>query len=288
MRNPALALSLSLLACIPRSASADPGPTARSGPYSLEVVGEDGSPLPAFRARGRVYVLGELGKRYTLRVRNDSGRRIEVVASVDGRDVVDGRPASLEKRGYRVDAHGELTIEGFRLSQEAVAAFRFSSVGRSYAARMGDAQDVGVIGLAVFPERERRRPAAARPPWPERLEELGAAGQGRDAQPGSEASAEAKAAPAPGAAARAERRPGLGTEFGEEHDSHVDVVAFERARAEPDALLTVRYDDRAGLVALGIDVDRRLARRDDAWLRDRAQPFRATPGYSQPPPGWRP
>jgi hypothetical protein len=287
MRNPALALSLFLLACLPRSTPAEPGPTARSGPYSLEVVGEDGSPLPAFRARGRTHVLGELGKRYALRVRNDSGRRIEVVASVDGRDVVDGHPASLEKRGYRVEAHGELTIDGFRLSQEAVAAFRFSSVGRSYAARMGDARDVGVIGLAVFPERERRPPAAVRPRWPERLEELGASGPGRDAQPGSEASAEAKAAPAPGAA-RAERRPGLGTEFGEAHDSHVDVVAFERARAEPDAVLSVRYDDRAGLAALGIDVDRCLAQRDDAWLRERAQPFRARPGYSQPPPGWRP
>jgi hypothetical protein len=282
----ALSLSLSLLACLPRSASAEPGPTARRGPYSLEVVGEDGSPLPTFRAQGRAYVLGELGQRYTLRVRNESGRRIEVVGSVDGRDVVDGRPASIEKRGYLIEAHGELTIDGFRLSREAVAAFRFSSVGRSYAARMGDARDVGVIGMAVFPERERRRPA--RPSWPERLDELGAAGPGRDARPESPASAETKEAPAPGAAARAERRPGLGTEFGEEHLSHVDVVAFERARAEPDAVLSVRYDDRPGLVALGIDVDRRLARGDDAWLRETARPFPASPGYSPPPPAWRP
>jgi len=288
MRPSALALSLSLVACLPRSTSAEPGPQARSGPYSLQVVGEDGSPLPTFRARGRTYVLGEIGQRYTLRVRNDSRRRIEVVGSVDGRDVVDGSPASVEKRGYLVEAHGELVIDGFRLSQEAVAAFRFSSVGRSYAARMGDGRDVGVIGLAVFPEREPRRLAPVRPPWPERLDDLGAAGAGRDAQPGREASAEAKAAPAPGAAARTERRPGLGTEFGEEHHSHVDLVAFERARAEPEALLTVRYDDRTGLLALGIDVHRRLARRDDAWLRETAQPFRASPGYSQPPPGWRP
>jgi hypothetical protein len=125
-----------------------------------------------------------------------------------------------------------------------------------------------------------------RPPWPGWLEELGASGSGRDAQRESEAPAEAKSAPAP--AARAERRPGLGTEFGEEHHSHVDLVAFERARAEPDAVLTVRYDDRPGLVALGIDVDRRLARRDEAWLRETADPFRAGPGYARPPPGWWP
>ena len=281
MRPSALALSAALLACVPRPTPADP--EARSGPYGLQVVGEDGRPLPTFGHRGRTYVLGELGRRYLLRVRNGSGRRIEVVASVDGRDVLDGRPASVEKRGYLVEAHGELVVDGFRLSQEAVAAFRFSSVARSYAARTGDARDVGVIGLAVFPERERRRVAPPRPGW---HEELGAAGSGRDALAESQAPAEAKSAPAP--AARAERRPGLGTEFGEEHHSHVDLVAFERARAEPDAVLTVRYDDRAGLAALGIDVDRRLARRDEAWLRETADPFRASPGYARPPPGWSP
>ena len=117
-------------------------------------------------------------------------------------------------------------------------------------------------------------------------DELGAAGSARDGSRASDAAAEAKASPAPGADARVERRPGLGTEFGEEHGSHVEMVAFERERAEPDVVLTVRYADRPGLLALGVDVDGCLARRDERWLRETAQPFR--PGYSQPPPGWRP
>lgn len=288
MRKVPLALSVALLACLPRRAPADPDAEARHGPYSLQLVGEDGRPLPTFRHQGRTYVLGELGRRYFLRVRNDSWRRIEVVASVDGRDVIDGRPASFEKRGYLVESRGTLTIDGFRLSQEAVAAFRFSSVPRSYAAQMGDARDVGVVGLAVFPERQRRPPVRVDPPWPR--DEYGANGAGRDAAPRAESSAEAGSAPAPGANrgdAKAERRRGLGTEFGEEHGSHVDRVAFERERERPDATLTLRYDDRAGLLALGIDVDRRMARGDDAWLRETAQPFRASPGYAEPPPGWR-
>jgi hypothetical protein len=37
-----------------------------------------------------------------------------------------------------------------------VAAFRFGGVGDSYAATKGAARNVGVIGVAVFDERESR------------------------------------------------------------------------------------------------------------------------------------
>jgi hypothetical protein len=81
-------------------------------------------------------------------------------------------------------------------------------------------------------------------------------------------------------------RPGLGTEFGEERDSPVRLVSFERASPRPDALLAVRYDDREGLLAAGVDVDgSRWARHDDVWLRSTAEPFRGS--FAEPPPGWR-
>jgi hypothetical protein len=148
---------------------------------------------------------------------------------------------------------------------------------------------VGVVGLAVFGERQSRPPVRVEPPWRRPRQELGAAPAGPD---GARATQDApRSAPAPesaeGGTARLEQRRGLGTEFGEEHLSHVDAVAFERESARPDALLTLRYDDRRGLLALGIDVDRRLARGDDAWMRETAQPFPASPGYADPPPGWR-
>jgi hypothetical protein len=282
------------------AACAAPAPAlaggARHGPWSVQVVDEAGRPLPTFQQRGRTYVLGTLGQRYLLQIRNGGPRRIEVVASVDGRDVVDGRPAALQKRGYLVDPWDTLTVDGFRVSDEAVAAFRFSSVPRSYAARMGDARDVGVVGVAVFTEAAPR-PLPPPPYRPYSLPYDGEEHDRSDEAPGSEA------APGPGAAApagsgsgearaeakasrdagaRADERRGLGTEFGEAHASAVTHVPFERASAAPAALLTVRYDDRAGLVSLGIDVD---GRGDDAWLRATATPFR---GYAEPPRGWRP
>ena len=270
------ALALAALACASSPARAREVPS-RSGPYSLELLDESGRTLPTFEHRGRTWVLGRLGERYLLRVRNGSGRRIEVVASVDGRDVVDGRPASTGKRGYIVEPRGEVTIDGFRLSTESVAAFRFSSVPDSYAARMGDARDVGVVGAAIFPERWRR-------PMPPPI------GLRERSEPDvRDEAGRAEGAPAPGASAEARKsapqRPGLGTAFGEEHGSRVQQVSFERESEWPAAVLTLRYDDERGLVAQGIDLDGALVRGDEAWRRRNAHPFPA--GYAEPPPGWR-
>jgi hypothetical protein len=293
-RVPLAAVVAALAACSPRLPAAQEVP-ARHGGWSVEAVDEGGRTLPTFEHRGRTYVLGSLGQRYLLRFRNGTGRRVEVVASVDGRDVVDGRPASLEKRGYVVEPWGELTIDGYRVSQDAVAAFRFSSVARSYAARKGDARDVGVVGLAVFGERRPRYvppPQVYPPPHPS-FRDAPLGGEGRDQAESKGEAAPPRAAPAPDSGAvasapRAPSRPGLGTEFGEEHASRVEQTAFERASARPDAVLTFRYDDREGLLALGIDVDGRYARRDEAWRRETASPFRADAAYCEPPPGWRP
>ncbi len=74
--------------------------------------------------------------------------------SVDGLDAIDGRPASVKKRGYVIAPHRTLVVEGFRQSIEAVAAFRFSPVRESYAReKYGDTRNVGVVGLALFNEK---------------------------------------------------------------------------------------------------------------------------------------
>jgi hypothetical protein len=294
---PLAAAVAALVACTPRLPAAQEVP-AHWGSWSVEAIDEGGRPLPTFEHRGRTYVLGGLGQRYLLRFHNGTARRVEVVASVDGRDVVDGRAAAFDKRGYVVEPWGELTVDGYRVSQDAVAAFRFSSVSRSYAARKGNARDVGVVGLAVFSERWPRYVPPPRPPYPPSPWGEGAPGAGgaqRDESMRKSEAAPPRAEPAPGPGAvarapeqRAPSRPGLGTEFGEEHASRVESTSFERASGRPDAVLTFRYDDREGLLALGIDVDGRGWRRDEAWRRETASPFRADASYCEPPPGWRP
>lgn len=132
-------------------------PLLRSPAASLISVGlrdQSGNFLPGLSVGDRWFVVGEEGRRYSIVVRNRSDLRLEIVLSVDGLDVIDGRTASFGKRGYIIDPHRQLVVEGFRQSTDAVAAFRFGPVRESYAhQKYGDTRNVGVIGVAIFNER---------------------------------------------------------------------------------------------------------------------------------------
>ena len=281
--------ALVLFAALPSQALTD-----RSGPFELQVL-INGAPARTFRQDGETFLLGHLGERYTLRVVNRSGRRIEAVVSVDGRDVIDGKPADWrEKRGYLVPAWGSVDIDGWRLSRQEAAAFRFSTVPESYAAKTGNAREVGVIGVAIFPERwypPRRQPVYPLPPAPwngGQRDDLEGRQRGNPS-PQAEENAPAPALPAAPSAPlthKSAERPGLGTEFGEAVSSRVTEVPFERASQRPEAVIGARYDDHAGLVALGIDVSGGAM--TEAELRRGAEPFPVVErGYAAPPPGWR-
>jgi hypothetical protein len=126
--------------------------TAR-GAITIRVVDDNGAPLPTFSTGGRSYVMGHDGARYAIRIENQTGARFEAVATVDGLDVIDGQPGAFEKRGYLVAPWSTVEIDGFRRSEDQVAAFRFGKVRDSYAAKRGNDRNVGVIGVAVFQER---------------------------------------------------------------------------------------------------------------------------------------
>lgn len=129
------------------------GVSAARGAITIRVVDDRGAPLPTFAAGGRSYVMGHDGARYSLRIENQTGARFEAVATVDGLDVIDGQPGSFEKRGYLIAPWSTVEIDGFRRSEDEVAAFRFGRVKDSYAAKRGNDRNVGVIGVAVFQER---------------------------------------------------------------------------------------------------------------------------------------
>jgi hypothetical protein len=134
-----------------------------SGWVTLSVRGEHGSPLDALHIGDRTYVVGRAGERYTILLSNRTDRRFEAVATVDGLDVINGQAGSLANRGYLIEPHGTLEIDGFRQSDDTVAAFRFGRVADSYAAKTGSARDVGVIGVALFADqRDRAREEEAR------------------------------------------------------------------------------------------------------------------------------
>ena len=123
------------------------------GSLAIALVDEYGRTLPGVQAAGRTLIVGADGERYKIAVRNGTTARFEIVASVDGLDVIDGKPADPNRRGYIVDARDTLVIDGFRTSDDNVAAFRFGRVADSYAARTSGDRNVGVVGVAIFSER---------------------------------------------------------------------------------------------------------------------------------------
>src|SRR6478735_8272973 len=127
-------------------------PDKTRAPYDVQVITEGGEVAPTYALKDRFYVQGNLNERYTIKVKNPTGNRVEAVVTVDGLDVVDGEAGDLRKRGYVVPPYGETRIEGFRTSTEDVATFRFSSVDGSYAGKKGKARNVGVIAVAIFEE----------------------------------------------------------------------------------------------------------------------------------------
>lgn len=126
---------------------------AGGGAITVSVRDEWGGPLDGFHVGDRNYVVGQAGQRYSVSLTNHTGHRFEIVATVDGLDVINGQPGALDHRGYVLNPYATLDIEGFRQSHDAVAAFRFASVRDSYAAQTGNARNVGVIGIAFFSER---------------------------------------------------------------------------------------------------------------------------------------
>ena len=124
----------------------------QTGALALTLRDDGGSPLPGAQIGSDVYAVGEAGARYTIGVENHSGQRYEVLASVDGLDVIDGGEADFSKRGYLIDPYTSFVIEGWRTGDDTVAAFRFSDMDASYAGQTGKPRNIGVIGLAFFRE----------------------------------------------------------------------------------------------------------------------------------------
>ncbi|XXX81686.1 hypothetical protein WMF30_23290 [Sorangium sp. So ce134] len=262
------------------------------------LVEENGALTPAreYVHRDTTYVEGRSGQRYALRVRNLTGGRVEVVPSVDGLDVQSGKDASFDLRGLVIRPHASFDFTGFRISHTEVATFRFGSIEQSYAAKIGKPRNVGVIGLAVFEElapppppppitppppavneRMRMVPGAAPPPAfggppPQAVPRAPAPAPGFGPPPA--------APPAPGFVPAPSAPKGLGTTFGERRESRITSTEFDRATPKPAAVLVIRYEQREGLLALGIDVD-------GLYQRETASPFPAETGFAKPPPGWK-
>jgi hypothetical protein len=215
---------------------------------AVEIIDRtEGRVLPMYWHDGRRYVVGKPGNEYAVRMRNGNAGRILAVMSVDGVNVITGDTASPRQSGYVLSPYESTEIAGWRTSLSRTAAFYFTSLPDSYAARTGRPDNVGVIGVAVFAERappiainELRRKDAERD-------------QAKTAQAPASPSAAARNEAAAGSIAR-EPSSRLGTGYGRSEASYASYTAFERASELPAETIAIYYDSYENLLAQGVPV----------------------------------
>jgi hypothetical protein len=180
----------------------------------------EGRRLQLYWHEGRAYVVGKPSNEYQVTLRNRIREELLAVVSVDGVNVITGQTADPSQSGYIVSSGASIDIQGWRRSLSQTAAFYFTSLPDSYAARTGRPDHVGVIGVAVFRKRQAPPPAPIGNAEPLR----------RDS------AAEAQ----------------IGTGHGRHEASPAYYAAFERVSSTPAEVITLYYDSRANLVARGI------------------------------------
>jgi hypothetical protein len=220
--------------------------------------------LPVHWHEGEAWVVGTPGTKYSIRVRNSARGRVLAIMSVDGVNVLSGQTASTASAsgGYVFNRWQSASIHGWRKSDDEVAAFYFTDLPDTYAARTGRPDHVGVIGVALYREQGGVRysepmPSTAPLAPPPARSETTPSGASLADMPAPRADAlslegGADRARAPAAAVAPESAKRLGTGHGEREVSPTQRVSFVAATAAPAEVIRIRYDSRERLVAMGV------------------------------------
>jgi hypothetical protein len=264
-------LSLAVAVSLSVSAAAHAGALV-----DVSVIDRDtGATLPAYAHDGKLFVAGTPGHRYGVRLVNRTGSRVLTVLSVDGVNAITGQTADTNQSGYVLGAWDSTEVDGWRKDMSEIAEFNFTNLGDSYAARTGRPNNVGVIGVAVFREKQhyawrgRDEKIAREAPVPPSAADSAGYARKDAAPPPATATAQApagavaKSAPADARAynglAEAEmQRPmpkpeeSLGTGHGEREYSSATYTSFERESSRPNEVVSVWYDSYRNLVARGV------------------------------------
>ena len=253
--------------------------------YEFEVL-VHGSSAKEYYHEGSYYIEAKEGSKFSLRMRNNSSHRVLFVPTVDGLSIMNGKEASFKSKGYIVDAHSSTTIDGWRTSDDKIAEFFFSSPKESYAKKINKGGNLGVIGCAVFKEKEQVRiiekiieiekhipypvyPSCPKPHWPDNQypQWMCTSAQSCDnsgtqninlANVGMSANVSAFSMSSLDHVSGAMNKNmqaaevGLGTGFGQDKYSPVVTVDFDK-EPNPAEVFSILYNTRKNLESLGIE-----------------------------------
>ncbi len=252
----------------------NPEPAIAENGFSVAVL-IDGRPVPEYAARGRSYVEALENAEYELRIHNSLGARVAVALSVDGLNTIDARHTSAwEAHKWVIKPYGTISVRGWQMSSENARRFYFTTERDSYAAKLGQATNLGVISAVFFRERKPFVIVPVTPGPPRR--------SGKNDQ---------TSAPAPSSAGESSARAESGRDRARQKTVPYPPLDDESAAtgigrsvrndvqwirmdldSRPAGEITIRYEYRAALVRLGI-LPRDYQQSDVLDRRERAKGF---------------
>lgn len=236
--------------------------------YEVEVL-VNGHPIQEYFKDGKHYIEARKSNEFSLRIRNNGSKRIVALPSVDGLSVLDGKETGMNSQGYIINGYDSLTIDGWRVTDSEVRKFFFTNPEDSYAKRKNKGNNLGVIGVAIFREKEEHvcpspiiihddypkdypwHPDYPRKRWPwdnpiwcnekQVLDESSYTAQNVKASKMMSMNAVSQ---------------DVGTGWGAEKESNVISVSFKKEE-NPDAVFELYYNTREQLENIGVDFGRK-------------------------------
>jgi hypothetical protein len=253
-------------------------------------------PIYEYEHNNQYFVEGRAGSNYELQLTNHTSGRVEVILSVDGLSVIDGKEAGPHSRSYLIDCKSSLKVPGWLLDSGSAAKFAFAGKGNSYASQIDRGQNIGVIGALVYKEKSISYPLLSPYLWNSNIPvtnvftptypnypinypfNYSAYSINNIASSRGTSSSAVNSATVSSAPASSMYNQSLGTAFGDQTSFVTHPVAFNRG--EQLVVMSLYYDNLRGLRAKGVPIEQRqkVSHKPNAF-----------PGLTGcvPPPNWQ-
>ena len=255
-------------------------PVVSENGFAVEVL-VDGRPLREYAARDRRYIEALENAEYEVRIHNPLGTRVAVALSVDGLNTIDARHTSAwDAHKWVIEPYGTISVRGWQMSSENARRFYFTTERDSYAAKLGQTANLGVISAVFFRERRPFTIMPVTPSQPRTMNKEEDRTRDQRAEPKSNSAGEASTANGMGRESDKQRSvqsypvpddESAATGIGRSVRNDVQWIKMD-LDSRPAGEIMIRYEYRASLVRLGI-IPRDYPRPQVLDRRERAQGF---------------
>ena len=214
------------------------------GGFDVTVLIE-GRRAPEYFTRGKTYIEAIEGAEYELEIRNPLPDRVAVALSVDGLNSIDARHTSAWNASkWVIEPYGTIRVGGWQMSSERARRFYFTNERDSYAAKLGQTANLGVISVVFYRERHRY-PVPVTPPPISRRE------SDRNQSKSAPSESQARDRGAKGGVARVPDDDYAATGIGRSVRNDVRWIDMDLEN-DPAAEISIRYEYYSVLRRLGV------------------------------------